>query len=157
MKESISNAMVFNLIITFVIVMIMLFIGSLSYSKAYKVQNKIIEEIEKDQDFTEDTMSRINSWLRDEGVGYHARELDGRNCANSVTSAGLTGNLVNAGDRVYDFCVYRFNTCAADSDSAKCGTYYRSISSMYFDFPVIGDFIRIPVTGETMTFHEINS
>lgn len=47
MKEAISNAMIFNLIIVFVVILIMLFIGSLSYSKAFKVKNRIVEEIEK--------------------------------------------------------------------------------------------------------------
>ena len=50
MKEAISNAMIFNLIIVFVVILIMLFIGSLSYSKAFKVKNRIVEEIEKDED-----------------------------------------------------------------------------------------------------------
>ena len=50
MKEAISNAMIFNLIIVFVVILIMLFIGSLSYSKAFKVKNRIVEEIEKDKE-----------------------------------------------------------------------------------------------------------
>ena len=43
MKEAIANAGVFNLVIIFVIVLLAFFIGSLSYSKAFKTKNKIIE------------------------------------------------------------------------------------------------------------------
>lgn len=52
MNESISNAMLFNLVITFVIILIALFIGSMSYSKASKVNNRIVEAIEKQAEAT---------------------------------------------------------------------------------------------------------
>ena len=48
MKEAISNAFVFNLIIVFVIILIAFFVGSISYSKASKVKNRIVEVIEKE-------------------------------------------------------------------------------------------------------------
>ena len=73
MKEAISNAMIFNLIIVFVVILIMLFIGSLSYSKAFKVKNRIVEEIEKDEDYTENTVQDINNWISSEGVGYRLK------------------------------------------------------------------------------------
>ena len=47
MNQSISNALLFNLVTIFVVVLIAFFVGSLSYSKASKVKNRIIEEIEK--------------------------------------------------------------------------------------------------------------
>ena len=47
MKEAISNAMIFNLIIIFVVVLIMLFIGSLSYSKAFKVKIELSKKLRK--------------------------------------------------------------------------------------------------------------
>ena len=47
MNHAISNALLFNLIITFVIILIAFFVGSMSYSKASKVNNRIVEEIEK--------------------------------------------------------------------------------------------------------------
>lgn len=47
MNQAISNALLFNLVIIFVIILIAFFIGSMSYSKASKVNNRIVEEIEK--------------------------------------------------------------------------------------------------------------
>ena len=70
MKEAIANAGVFNLIIIFVIVLILLFIGSLSYSRGFKAKNKIIEEIEKDQGFNSSTQARVDEWLG--SIGYRA-------------------------------------------------------------------------------------
>ena len=51
MKEAIANAGVFNLIIIFVIILLAFFIGSLGYSKAFKVKNLIVYEIEKDEGY----------------------------------------------------------------------------------------------------------
>ena len=57
----------------------------------------------------------------------------------------------------YQYCIFEHDTCSKNSDKAKCGKYYEAIAYMYFDVPIIGDMIRIPVNGETMTFNEINS
>ena len=45
MKEAIANAGIFNLVIIFVIILIAFFIGSLSYSKAFKVSCKAISSL----------------------------------------------------------------------------------------------------------------
>ena len=42
MKDAIGGGLLFNLVIVFVVTMIVLFISSLSYSKAYKVKNRIV-------------------------------------------------------------------------------------------------------------------
>lgn len=158
MKEAIANAGVFNLIIIFVIILIMLFIGSLSYSRGFKAKNKVIEEIEKDQGFTTSTQDRIDDWLSN--IGYRANVGYNYNsdvCAQSVSgNGGRDGQLVN-GNSDYQYCVYEFNTCTNGSDKAKCGTYYRVITYMYFDLPVLGGLLKLPVSGETMIFNEINS
>ena len=157
MKEAIANAGVFNLIIIFVIILILMFIGSLSYSRGFKAKNKIIEEIEKDQGFTASTQERIDDWLSN--IGYRANVGYNKNsdvCAKTVSgNGGRGGNLVNEASD-YQYCVYEFDTCGSGSDTAKCGKYYRVITYMYFDIPVIGGLLKLPVNGETMIFNEIN-
>ena len=159
MKEAIANAGVFNLIIIFVIVLIMLFIGSLSYSRGFKAKNKVIEEIEKDQDFTASTQARVEEWLGN--IGY--RNITGYDtaadrCANSISGSngGYDGTLANTQGQ-FEYCVYEFDTCAGNSNSSKCGKYYRVITYMYFDLPVLGGILKLPVTGETMIFNEVTS
>lgn len=158
MKEAIANAGVFNLVIIFVIVLLALFIGSISYSKAFKVKNKIVEEIEKDQGYTSETESRVEEWLK--GIGYRANVGANKNsdvCDSVVNgNGGNGGQLVNAtGD--YQYCVYEFNTCGQGSNKAKCGKYYRITTYMYFDIPILSGLLKLPVNGETMIFNEINS
>lgn len=157
MKEAIANAGVFNLIIIFVIVLILLFIGSLSYSRGFKAKNKIIEEIEKDQEYTASTQARIDEWLGN--IGY--RINTGRNTNADVCEGTASGNGGRNGKLVstsanYQYCVYEFDTCDSDDD-VKCGKYYRVITYMYFDVPLVGGLLKIPVNGETMIFNEIDS
>lgn len=161
MKEAIANAGVFNLVIIFVIVLLAFFIGSLSYSKAFKVKNKIIEEIEKDQGYTigtnDSTESRVEDWIGN--IGYRVNTGNSRNTANCPTvtgNGGEQGKLVNT-DGDYQYCVYEFDTCTARSDKAKCGKYYRVTAYMYFDIPIISGLLKLPVSGETMIFNEIDS
>ena len=161
MKEAIANAGVFNLVIIFVIVLLAFFIGSLSYSKAFKVKNKILEEIEKDQGYTigtnDSTESRVEEWIGN--IGYRVNTGNSRNTANCPTvtgNGGEQGKLVNT-DGDYQYCVYEFDTCTARSDKAKCGKYYRVTAYMYFDIPIISGLLKLPVSGETMIFNEIDS
>ena len=161
MKEAIANAGIFNLVIIFVIILIAFFIGSLSYSKAFKVKNKILEEIEKDQAYTtgvdNSTEDRVEEWIGN--IGYRVNTGNTRNSANCPTAignGGEQGKLVNS-DGDYQYCVYEFDTCTAKADKAKCGKYYRVIAYMYFDIPILSGLLRIPVSGETMIFNEIDS
>lgn len=162
MKEAIANAGVFNLVIIFVIILIAFFIGSLSYSKAFKVKNKIIEEIEKDQAYTtgvdNSTEDRVEEWIGN--IGYRVNTGNSRNtdlCGSTVSGNGGTDGVLVNSDGDYQYCVYEFDTCTNGSDKAKCGKYYRVTAYMYFDIPIISGLLRIPVSGETMIFNEIDS
>lgn len=161
MKEAIANAGVYNLVIIFVIILLAFFIGSLSYSKAFKVKNKIIEEIEKDQGYTtginDSTEDRVEEWITN--IGYRVNTGNTRNtenCPKVTGNGGEEGKLVNT-DGDYQYCVYEFDTCTTGSDKAKCGKYYRVIAYMYFDVPILSGLLKLPVSGETMIFNEIGS
>ena len=161
MKEAIANAGIYNLVIIFVIILLAFFIGSLSYSKAFKVKNKIIEEIEKDQGYTtginDSTEDRVEEWIS--SIGYRINTGNTRNTENCPTvtgNGGETGKLVNT-DGDYQYCVYEFDTCTAGSDKAKCGKYYRATAYMYFDVPILSGLLKLPISGETMIFNEVDS
>lgn len=154
MKEAIANAGVFNLVIIFVVILLAFFIGSLSYSKAFKVKNKIIDEIEKDQGYDAVTQENIETWLSD--IGYRVKD-DSWDCPVTETgSGGVTAKNVSDSNK-YQYCVYEFDTCSLNTDNAKCGKYYRVISYMYFDVPIISQLLKIPVYGETVTFMTLES
>ena len=164
MNQAIGNALLFNIIIAVVIILIAFFVGSLSYTKAFKVKNRIIEEIEKNQNYDGNAETEIQKWLKSggpngEGIGYKINANVKNTYCPAITPcpSGTSSCALKNQTSVYQYCVYEINTCGSTSNKYICGKYYRVVTFMYFDFPVIGDFIRIPVTGETMIFNEINS
>jgi len=155
MNEAIGSASLFNIIITFLIVMILLFVGSTTYTKAYKVKNKIVEEIERHKTFDEYTVADIESWLDE--MGYK-RDSTGYNNCPSYTVEGFTHESNYGSKKNYRYCVYQKETCPKDvNDKDNCGVYYRVVAYMYLDLPLGGDLLTIPVTGETMTFRAIHN
>lgn len=151
MREAIANVGVFNIMIIFIIVLLALFTGSLSYSKAFKVKDMIISEIQRDQDYNEDTQTRIENSLKD--IGYRVSDSNSHECKYSDNESAEV--LKPSNETKYDYCVYKINECG--DGSARCGTYYRVTAYMYFDVPIVGDMIRIPVNGETTTFDNLYS
>lgn len=154
MREAISNAMIFNLVIIFVAILLAFFIGSLSYSKASKVKNRIVEVIEKEQAYGEDAQGEIDTWLGEIGYRVNTNRALNTDCPN-VNLEDASVDLLT-GTNKYEYCVYRIRQCDS-KDENRCDTYYRVIAYMYFDVPIVQDLVRIPVTGETMSFIGINS
>ena len=149
MKEAIANAGVFNLIIIFVIILLAFFIGSLGYSKAFKVKNLIVYEIEKDEGYDAKT-TEVNIEDMLGKIGYRMNTgFDSRRCPVEDGQSAINTNSD------YQYCVYRFEHCTRNN--AKCSVYYRVISYMYFDVPIVGQLISVPVIGETTSFTEIKS
>ena len=152
MKESIGNALLFNFIITFIIILMAFFIGSIGYSKAYKVKNRIVEEIERNQTWDAKVQAEVDTWLND-GIGYRRNTNPGHNNIRNCTEE--SSDKLQNGASDYEYCVYLIDTCANNSANSRCGTYYKVTAYMYFDVPIVGDFIKIPIHGETTTFTEV--
>jgi len=163
MKESIGNSFIFYIVIIFVFIFIALFVGSTSYTKAFKVKNRIISVIEKHNDAPNKAVNNqgvLNSTVESEinnnlqNVGYRLIQAGDRNdCGDffsrhypNVNATSYTVALRNTGD--YDYCVARFDT--------PKGSYYAVIAYMYLDIPVIGSKLSIPIYGETKIMGLLN-
>lgn len=59
MKEAIGTSYVFNLIILFVSVFIILYVGALAYSKGFKVKNRIINIVETNGGYNETSKTKL--------------------------------------------------------------------------------------------------
>lgn len=164
MKEAIANVGVFNLIIIFTIILLSFFIGSLSYSKAYKVKNRIINEIELDGGFNDDTAIMIDNYITD--VGYRAE--------SDVNCSDINGAKSIDTKSRYQYCLYKYEFKVVSGDKisyvsgdeasyvpedkiSKIVVYYKAITYMYFDVPIIDGLIKIPISGETKPFVTIKS
>lgn len=151
MRGAIGNAMVMNIVITFIILTTAFLVSSISYSKAFKVKTKIIDIIEKyDGDFNKTSnkesviTSEINQFLGQTGYRTTSATAKG-DCSKYVDNP--KESLI-ATTSSYDICIIQKN----NNSSTYHGPYYKVVVYMYFDFPIIGDMIKIPVSGETRSF-----
>lgn len=147
MRGAIGNAMVMNIVITFIILTTAFLVGSISYSKAFKVKTKIVDIIEKyDGDFNlgegKTIMSEIETYLGE--TGYRTSSATNSSCKKYASD----GDTIMSSTSNYDICIIAKNS---NSGSYR-PEYYKVVVYMYFDFPIIGDMIKIPVTGETKSF-----
>lgn len=157
MKESISNALITNLIITFLFILVILFAGSTAYTKAFKVKNRIISILEKyEMDLVKDNDDRldadinveINSILGD--LGYRVEINNNTKCQEDLTRR-FRNNQNNNYKMItttsnYRYCIARFDTREGQSMNAS---YYAVVTYMYFEIPLLGTTLEFPVYGET--------
>lgn len=158
MKNSLGGSMLFNLVLIFAGVIVILFIGILSYSKAYKVKNRIVEIIEKyenyehiDDNIVNDTVDEINPDLNmigyDSSNGIKCDDIRDNLVNSKYSSNKLSENLNNYG---YNYCV--FEMCERDSSGAcvkQAGKYYVVVTFIEFELPVISNVLTLPIYGET--------
>lgn len=172
MRESIGGGLLLNIVIVIIGIISAFLIGSVAYSKAYKAKNRIISVIEKyngicfdNIDSSDSCYKEIEDELRDLGYSANVKatcpeiELDTTDSGiKSVEMVYPTSNY-NSGHK---YCVYMYTLC----DSVDCGggksctpysnelVYYKVITFMHFDIPIVGKFLEFPISGETKTFYE---
>ncbi len=127
MREATGGAYLLNVVIIIVSVVILFFVGILSYSKAYRTKNRIIEIIEENNGYNTTTIDMISTDLNT--MGY-----------NTTLNKKCSSDNLNT--TTYNYCVYY-------SNNASNGSYYKVVTYVHFDVPIIGGLINIPVKGET--------
>ena len=160
MRESLGGGFLLNIVIIFAGIVIMLFIGILSYSKAYGVKDRIIEIIEKYGTYDDRVVSELNSDLHSAGYSL----ADTAKCDGSIRKNLVSGENAKYNDKLsenkntgnYNYCIYEM--CDSRGDDGTCedfnGNYYVVVTFIHFEFPVIGDILTFPVYGETKVLNK---
>lgn len=152
MREAVGNSLLFNLVIVFVTVVILMFVGILAYSKAYRVKNRMIELLEKHETY-EDAYDEINENLSNFGYRITNRDY----CDSARIQNRLSGYAAGKVQRIddnaslannYNYCLFEVQGDLS-VDGSTHSKYYIVVTFVQFDFPVIGDLLVIPVFGET--------
>ena len=158
MKESISTSYFFTAVIIIIGLCSVIIVGGLSYSKAFKIKNRIIEIIEKYDgyfDSSQEEKDEINSLLKE--TGYPVLDDLSFKCPTGRgPSGGVSGlndndvglKAINTIDS-YKYCIYKYKTVK--------GYYYSIVTYMPIELPLIGDFIKyeIPIYGDTKIFTDL--
>ena len=143
MKAATGNAMLMNIIIVFLVIVMALLVTSISYTKAFRIKNRIVDIIEYyDGNFDDvgtktNITNEINNSLS--SVGY---KLSGSKKCKEIDNKKAIELASN-----YQVCIYKY-------DDSTRGKYYRVVAYMYFDVPVVGGILNIPVSGETKVFYD---
>lgn len=140
MKESISYTFLLDIIIVFIAISFFAIISIISYSKAYRVNSKIVNAIEINEGYNKYVTEKIDQTITSYGyqrISKVCPTKDGQSAINT------TNNRTSDG-----VCIYMFDKINED------GTYwYGVLTYMSYDFPIVGNLIRIPVYTKTMTMH----
>lgn len=129
MKAALGGGYLLNIVVAIVSVVMLLFVGVLAYSKAYRIKNRIVEVIENNNGYNDDAIAVLNKDLQKSG--YTTTRENGTNYCED-----------NLNETSYKYCV----TGPVKVDN---GEYYKVITYTHFEFPFIGSVLNIPVKGET--------
>lgn len=140
MRQAVGSAFILNLVIIFITLMMLVFVGSISYSKAYKTKNRIINIIEDNKGYNESSISEIETFMADTGYQISLTSDCTKVAPNNESSLVYPTSSIKSG---YRYCIFE-NRASNDN-----GVYYTVVTFMKFDFPVIGNYIEFPVKGET--------
>lgn len=154
MKDAIGGSLLLSLVVVFTSVVILLFAGIITYSKAYKVKNKIIEVIERydGEIMDKSNTSKINAVVLDEintelnKVGY---KISGAPTNSKCSRDSSRGACTNLNTSSYNYCICSQSGATTDGQSFEVITY------VHFEFPVVGDLLTFPVKGETKALGKV--
>ena len=162
MREGIGSIFLYNIIITFLLLIFAFLAAIMSYSKAFKVNSIIIDRIEKYEGFNDKSIASINSALQT--VGYRIN-VDGKDCSesrkNGKDAINIGGqynyNINNNSSTVvisnvsqmkqYYYCVYLFS---GQNEIGNQNHYKYGVTSyIYIDIPFFDTVFSLPVYSQT--------
>ena len=151
MRESIGQSFLVTLAVTLVGIIIIILLCAVAYSKTFKIKSKLIDILEK-YDQYEDVYAaasgEMESYLL--SIGYRRNRNGVSNCPSESPNGTYLGEAINSDFSQFHYCVYEFDSGVGENR----GKYYGVLVYIYFDFPIIGDFIEIPIYGETKVFFD---
>ncbi len=144
MKESISYTFLLNIIITFIVISFFVIMCIMSYTKAFRVNSKIVNAIEISEGYNVVAKTEIDRTITNYGyqkLNITCPKKEGQN-AIGYNGIELPDNKTTDGT-----CVYKFE----NGDKYSYGV----ITYMTFDFPIVSTLIRIPVYTRTMSLYKL--
>ncbi len=142
MSGSMGHTFLYNIIIIFILVVFGFLAGTMSYYKAFKINNRIISAIEKYEGYNtaSGAVQEINSILQE--LGY-SRDI--ASCKSKYHNMSLYSN-----GSQYEYCVY-VNDTRKNMRSYTFGV----MTFMTIDFPLINR-IKIPVFSKTRSIYNFS-
>lgn len=154
MKDAMGGTWLTGLVILFLALFACFLAYSISYTKAFRTKNEIINIIEKNEGFTmspnsarlhdlnlealkEDTTTEGKAFAFIKGLGYDYDTAENAGC-------GEDGTMQNGG-----YCLKKF--CPTDGK-----IYYKVTTFIALTIPIFNVTVKLPISGETKTmFYDV--
>ena len=154
MREAIGNTHILFIVIVIIVVIMMLISGSISYSKAFKARNAILNIVQENAQYG-DTAEKILHKSEEEiglilgDMGYKTTIGSNHSCASPSKHKEKLIDYAKSPN--YNFCIYHFGESTTGNEFYGIETY------MYFELPVFGrnDRFSFPIFGETYMFYKL--
>jgi len=149
MRESVGEWFTYNLIIIFIIIVFGLLTATLNYYKAFKVNARILDVIEKYEGYNSLAVSEIEDTLN--SIGYTKADASWRcNETTGILDQGvLVGNDTSGNQRQsssHYYCVYYHANDRGKGDSRKTN---KNGESIYYNYSVVTYiFVDLPIAGQ---------
>ena len=130
MRDAFGGAFFIKLMLIFFAIYISFIAIALSYAKAFRIKNTIINYIEENESYNNDVMTKIDNYVAE--MNYY------------ISNVGPNGSKVEyASCNSRGYCVNEMY-----SDDLR-GTYYKVTTFIEVNFPFFGINVLVPITGET--------
>lgn len=159
MRESIGGMWLFSIVITFIVLFVSFIAYSISYTRAFKVKNEIINYIERAEGFTtydgdlrevplsdlkayassNEATVDVLAYLQIQNIGYNY----------SIASLVECDELGYGEKQVGGYCLKKF--CPENENGQK--VYYKITTFIAFKIPVLNFVFKIPISGETKALY----
>jgi len=144
MREGIGETFTYNIIILFIIIVFGILAATISYYKAFKVNNRILDSIEKFEGYNAASRADIEGKLKT--IGYTVN-------TENAKCPERSGATLEKQDGTYLYCVYYYEDDRGtrekkenerNGDNEPIYYNYSVASYIYIDLPIAGQF-KIPV------------
>ena len=142
MSGPIGHTYIYNIIILFIIIIFAFLAGTLSYYKAFKVNNVIVGSLEKFEGYSGLTKEEINQKLSN--IGY---EVKSDNCPTQYKNMALVTISEN-----YNYCIYISDTAPKSGDYFNYGV----LTYMKIDLPII-NILKLPIFTRTNMIYKFTN
>ena len=146
MREGIGSTFLYNIIIIFVIIAIGLLSATISYYKAFKVNERLLYSIDKFEGYNSFSKKEMENYLANIGYTYEANGQS--QCASTK---GGDGPLVTSVSSKYLYCVYYHTDDRGNNEKNRVNgdkepIYYNYslVTYIYVNLPIVGKF-KVPV------------
>ena len=140
MNQSVGSIALYNIVLIFIVIVFAFLAATVSYSKAFRVNSRIIFAIEKYEGYNDLATSEIEDVLKTLGYTYDKNFV----CPNR-DDAEAVERLSNN----YAYCIYYYK------EDARHYTY-GVLTYLYIDLPFVKDIIKVPVYTKTERIFRFN-